>query len=61
MPTTAPAAGPSMVRFARRSTRGVILGFSLARAVTIAAGVVVMILGLVSAGGIGFVVSGLVW
>jgi len=61
MPTTVPTTGPSMVRFARRSTRGVILGFSLARAVTVAVGIVVMILGLVSAGGTGFVVSGLAW
>ena len=63
MPTTAPApaTGPSMVRFARRSTRGVILGFSLARAVTVAISTVLMILGLVSAGGTGFLVSGVVW
>lgn len=54
-------AGPSVVRFGRRSTRGVILGFSLARAVTIAVSVVVMIVGLVSAGGNGFLVSGLLW
>ena len=55
------ATGPSTVRFGRRSTRGVLLGFSLLRAVTIATGIVVMILGLVSAGGIGFLVSGLLW
>ena len=53
--------GPSMVRFGRRSTRGVILGFSLARAVTLAAAIVVMILSLVVAGGVGFVVSALLW
>ncbi|MDA8282741.1 MAG: type VII secretion protein EccE [Actinomycetota bacterium] len=61
MPTTAPATGPSMVRFGRHSTRGVILGFSLARAVTVAISTVLMILGLVSAGGTGFLVSGLLW
>jgi hypothetical protein len=53
--------GPSTVRFARRSTRGVILGFSLSRALSVAAGIVVMILGLVSGGGIGFLVSGVLW
>ena len=55
------AGGPSTVRFARRSTRGVILGFSLARALSVAAGIVVMILGLVFAGGMGFLVSGVLW
>jgi hypothetical protein len=50
-----------MVRFARMSTRGVILGFSLARAVTVAVAAVVMIVGLIVAGGAGFLVSGLLW
>jgi hypothetical protein len=50
-----------MVRFGRRSTRGVILGFSLARAVTLAVAIVVVILSLVVAGGVGFVVSALLW
>ncbi len=60
MSTPSPT-GPSTVRFGRRSTRGVILGFSLERAVTIAVGIVVMILGLISAGGAGLLVSALVW
>ena len=60
MPVTS-ATGPSMVRFGRRSTRGLILGFSLPRAMAIAAGVVVMVLGLVFAGAIGFVVFGVAW
>ncbi|MGH8994636.1 MAG: SCO6880 family protein [Acidimicrobiales bacterium] len=58
-PTSTP--GPSMVRFGRRSTRGVILGFSLARAVTLAIAIVAMVLGLVVAGGMGFLVLGLLW
>jgi len=61
MSTPASTPGPSMVRFARRSTRGVILGFSLARAVTLAIAVVAMVLGLVVAGGMGFLASGLLW
>jgi len=59
--STTSVTGPGTVRFGRRSTRGVILGFSLPRALTLAVGIVVVILGLVSAGGIGFLVSGVVW
>ncbi len=61
MAANASGSGPGTVRFARRSTRGVILGFSLARAVTVAAAVTVMVVGLVAAGGIGLAVSGVVW
>jgi len=61
MSSTASTPGPSTVRFGRRSTRGVILGFSLIRAATLAGAILVIITGLVTAGGLGFLVSGLLW
>lgn len=53
--------GPSPVRFARRSTRGLLLGLSTARCVSAGSAVAVFVLGLVAGGGLGLVASGLVW
>ena len=53
--------GPSPVRFARRSTRGLLLGLSTARCISAGAAVGVVVLGLVAGGGLGLVASGLVW
>jgi hypothetical protein len=49
------------VRFGRRSTRGLILGFSTPRVIALAAAGSIAIIGLVSAGGYGFIVAGIVW
>jgi len=48
-------------RFARTSTRGVILGFSMARVVVVALAAVLLIAGLVAAGLTGFVISAPLW
>ena len=52
---------PSTVRFARRPTRGVMLGFSALRCGVIGLAFVVMLLGLLLAGGWGLVVTGPLW
>jgi hypothetical protein len=52
---------PATVRFGRRSTRGLLLGFSTPRVITIALAAVVAIAGLVSDAGRGFLISALVW
>jgi hypothetical protein len=52
---------PATVRFGRRSTRGLLLGFSTPRVVVIGAAAAVAIAGLVAAAGRGFVVSAVLW
>lgn len=56
MATTTPT-----VRFGRRSTRGLILGFSTPRVIALAGAASVAIIGLVSAGSYGFILAGIVW
>ena len=56
-----PPEGPAPVRFAQRSTRGLLLGLSTARCLCVGTAVCVVVLGLVAGGGIGLVASGLVW
>ena len=56
-----PPEGPASVRFAQRSTRGLLLGLSTARCLCVGTAVCVVVLGLVAGGGIGLVASGLVW
>ena len=58
---TALSTGPAPVRFGRRSTRGLLLGLSAPRCISAGAAIAVLVLGLVAAGGIGLVASGLVW
>ena len=60
MPTTE-RAGPPLVRFGRRQSRGLLLGLSAVRVASFAIAVVTLIAGLVVAGGLGLVVSGLIW
>jgi hypothetical protein len=52
---------PTTVRFGRRSTRGLLLGFSTPRVLVIAAAAAVAIAGLVAGESRGFVVSAIVW
>jgi hypothetical protein len=52
---------PAAVRFGRRSSRGLLLGFSTPRVLVIAAAGAVAIAGLVAGAGRGFVVSAFVW
>ena len=62
MPVAAePREGPEPVRFAQRSTRGLLLGLSAARCLSAGTAVGVVVLGLVTGGGVGLVASGLVW
>src|SRR5271165_836165 len=49
------------VRFGRRSTRGLLLGFSTLRIVAMGLAGLVAVAGLVSAGAFGFVLSGAMW
>jgi hypothetical protein len=49
------------VRFGRRSTRGLLLGFSTPRVIVIGGAAAVAIAGLVAAAGRGFVISAVVW
>lgn len=58
---TAVSIGPAPVRFGRRSTRGLLLGLSTPRCLSAGAAIAVVVVGLVSAGGVGLVASGLVW
>ena len=55
------SAGPTPVRFGRRSTRGLLLGLSTPRCLSAGAAIGVLVVGLVAAGGVGLVASGLVW
>jgi hypothetical protein len=52
---------PATVRFGRRSSRGLLLGFSTPRVVVIGAAAAVAIAGLVAAEGRGFVLTAVVW
>jgi hypothetical protein len=52
---------PATVRFGRRSTRGLLLGFSTPRVVVIGVSAAVAIAGLVAAAGRGFVITAVVW
>ncbi len=61
MSSTSPSPGPAPVRFGRRSTRGLLLGLSTARCLSVGAAIGVLVVGLVSGGGIGLVASGIVW
>ena len=53
--------GPSTVRFARRPTRGVLLGFSAIRCGVIGLAFVTVLLGLLLAGGWGLIVTAPLW
>jgi hypothetical protein len=53
--------GPAPVRFGRRSARGLLLGLSTARCISAGAAVAALVLGLVAAGGIGLLASGVLW
>ena len=53
--------GPSSVRFARRSTRGFLLGFSALRCAAIFAATLVVLAGLLVAGGVGLMASAPLW
>lgn len=53
--------GPPLVRFGRRSTRGVILGFSLARVVALVGAATVFTIGLLSDHGVGALVAVPLW
>lgn len=55
------ASSSPTVRFGRRSSRGLLLGFSTSRVIVFGLAVAVAVLGLVSAQGSGLVVSGLLW
>jgi hypothetical protein len=57
----ATTSSPSSVRFGRQSTRGLLLGLSAARCISAGAAVAALVLGLVAAGGIGLMASGVVW
>jgi hypothetical protein len=52
---------PASVRFAGRSTRGLLLGFSTARCASAALAIGVFVLALVTGGGIGLVASAIFW
>jgi hypothetical protein len=52
---------PATVRFARRSTRGMMLGFSALRCTAIGLAALTVLLGLLTGGGWGLVVSAPVW
>ena len=56
--TTTAFSGPPTVRFARRSTRGLILGFSAPRCVAIGLAATVLLAGLLIGGGMGLLVVG---
>lgn len=58
--TTAPTGAP-LVRFGRRSTRGVILGFSLARCVVLVLGALVFTIGLMVDEGTGALITAPLW
>jgi hypothetical protein len=55
------ASEPITVRFGRRSTRGLLLGFSTLRVAAIGLAAVVAVAGLVAAGPVGFIASALIW
>jgi len=52
---------PLAVRFGRRSTRGLILGFSVARVLAIGVAATIAVAGLMVAGGFGFLLSAVLW
>ena len=52
---------PHTVRFARRSTRGFLLGFSALRCSAVFAAALILLLGLIMAGGVGLMVSAPLW
>jgi Putative type VII ESX secretion system translocon, EccE len=52
---------PLTVRFGRRSTRGLLLGFSTLRVAALGLAAVIAVASLIAGGGFGFVVSGLIW
>ena len=55
------AARPAPVHFGRRSTRGLLLGLSTARCVSAGAAIAVVVVGVVAAGGVGLIASGVLW
>ena len=61
MTDTAPATSPNLVRFGRRSSRGLLLGFSAARVACIAAAAAVFIPSLLIAGIVGTAATAVVW
>ena len=61
MTTVTANSGPATVRFARRSTRGMMLGFSALRCAAIGLAALTVLLGLLVAGGLGLIGSAPVW
>jgi len=53
--------GPSSIRFGRQSTRGILLGFSLPRVIAIGAATTIIVIGLTVDGGMGLMISTLLW
>ncbi len=52
---------PGSVRFARRSTRGLLLGFSTPRVVVLGVAAAIAVIALFSAGAMGFIISAVIW
>ncbi|MST31256.1 hypothetical protein GHK86_00730 [Acidimicrobiaceae bacterium USS-CC1] len=52
---------PGSVRFARRSTRGLLLGFSTPRVIALGVAISIAVAALFTAGAMGFVVTGIIW
>ena len=61
MSDTAQAIPPNLVRFGRRSSRGLLLGFSAARVACVAAAAAVFIPSLLIAGIVGTAVTATIW
>ena len=59
--TSAVPHAPAPVHFGRRSTRGLLLGLSTARCVSAGAAIAVLVVGVVAAGGVGLIASGVLW
>ena len=59
--TSAVAARPAPVHFGRHSTRGLLLGLSTARCASAGAAIAVVVVGVVAAGGVGLIASGVLW
>ncbi|MHB1210570.1 MAG: SCO6880 family protein, partial [Acidimicrobiales bacterium] len=53
--------GPPTVRFARRSTRGFLLGFSGLRCGVILLAALILLTGLLTGGGVGLIATGPLW
>ena len=61
MTDTAPAPSPNLVRFGRRTSRGLLLGFSAARVACMATAAAVFIPSLLFAGIVGTATTAVIW